>query len=952
MKHLIFTILTLFLLHPNAKSQDVLLFPESAPPIDTTNSIVSCMANIAPFIHEMDIDKIEKLYLAKRPEMLNSSKFETTLQNFRSAGYQLLLQGQRQIAGEVFTKLLKMRAKTHGTKSLEYSQALVDLGRAYILLIKYKSAIGLYEEALNIVAQQDSKSQLYLTLLNEIGMLETRAREYDKALDYFDQALTILNKSNSPKQLRKAILINNIGACHKSKHQYQKAVDFYQKALKLQPLKGGYTASIAANLAEALVYTGQKMVARQLLETYEPVAAKVWQTKSSINNRGWSQFALAYITLGESRDLDKAETALEKAFVANSLTFNQVTDISTQAQDLMFQNNFLAACSQAGTMLYTIELYKTKYEATGNRVFLEKGYQVVLAMSSYGEQLMNSYAIEDNKLMLFRLGASILFDKSIYYAHELYQITGDQKYLNQAFFWAERSKSTLLVNALSNRANQYYIDLPETIKKQEKQLQNQAKKLDKRLVEVNTQSAKQEVLQQVNRLKLEIEKFKETISKDYPDYYEYRYDTKVATINQLQQNLTENQVLVEYFLGADHQYAFVIHKDKAEIIALDIEQANFEEKTTLLRKVLTDYTYIKKEPSKSKKQFVTASNYFYQKFMAPVLKNIPNGQHLIIVPDGALGHLPFEIFLPNYLQGDVSYQAMKYLLHDYSLSYGYSATVYLTQKNQQKKRSIAKKGILAFAADYDNTRLSEMTVRGKRGEAITNIRKMLEPLPGAKAEVATLRNHLYGEFFDDNNANEEVFKATAKDYSIIHLAMHGMLDTRSPILSSLIFSEDSTTQEDNFLRAYEIAQMDLNADLVVLSACETGYGKFQQGEGIMSLAHSFTYAGASSVLNSLWQVNDFSTGQIMKNYYTNLARGFTKDKALQHAKLAYLENTTVEIAQHPAYWAAFIQQGNVRPLELVCRSGFTFRQLSYISMAVMILLVGGFYWWKKSRKIA
>lgn len=951
MKYLLLTIALLLSLS-DAKSQDVLLFPESTPQIDATNSLVNCMTSLAPIIHGMDIEHVEKLYLAAHPEMLDSPKFEESLQNFRSAGYQLLLQGQREIAGEIFTKLLKMRAKTHGTKSIAYANALVDLGRAYILLIKYKNAIGLYEEALSIVAKVTPNSTLHLTLLNEIGMLATRAQEHSKAMNYFQQGIAILDESQNTSMLHRAILTNNIGACHKSTRQYAKAVESYQRAMALTPRKVGYTASMAANLAEALVYTGQKEEARQLLATYEPVAARAWQAKNSNHTRGWAQFALAYITLGEPNDLTKAEAALKKAFVANSLTFDKITDIPTQAQDLMFQNDFLATCSQAGTMLYSIELYSTKYKVSKDKKVLEEGYQIVLAMSNYGEQLMNSYAVEDNKLILFRLGASILFDRSIYYAHELYKITGDKKYLDKAFFWSERSKSTLLVNALSNRANQHYIDLPESIKKQEKQLQNQSKTLDKKLVETTTKAEKQAVLQEINRLQLKIEKFKENIEKDYPDYYEYRYDTKVATISQLQQNLTGNQVLIEYFLGMEHQYAFVISKEEAAIIALDIEPADFEKNTHLLRKVLTDYKYIKEEPTKSKKQFAVAANYFYQKFMAAALKNIPSEKHLIIVPDGALGHLPFEIFLTNYTQDAVSYQTMPYLLHDYSVSYGYSATVYLTQKNQQKKRSIAKKGVLAFAADYDNTGLTDMLVRGKRGEAITNIRKTLEPLPGAKAEVATLRDHLYGEFFDDNNANEEVFKATAKDYSIIHLAMHGMLDTRSPILSSLIFSEDSATKEDNFLRAYEIAQMDLNADLVVLSACETGYGKFQQGEGIMSLAHSFTYAGASSVLNSLWQVNDFSTGQIMKNYYTNLARGFTKDKALQNAKLEYLENTTTEIAQHPAYWAAFVQQGNVRPLELVCRSGLTFRQMAYISMAVLLLLIGGFVWWKKSKSVA
>ena len=210
---------------------------------------------------------------------------------------------------------------------------------------------------------------------------------------------------------------------------------------------------------------------------------------------------------------------------------------------------------------------------------------------------------------------------------------------------------------------------------------------------------------------------------------------------------------------------------------------------------------------------------------------------------------------------------------------------------------------------------------------------------------------MYGVFFNGTFANEQAFKETAKDYGIIHLAMHGVLDNRSPILSSLVFSEDTTVTEDNFLRAYEIAQLDLNADLVVLSACETGYGQFQQGEGIMSLAHSFTYAGASSVLMSLWQVNDFSTGVIMKGFYTNMAKGMPKDKALQKAKLMYLQEATTDLTQHPAFWAAFVQQGNNEPLKLVAKSGLTFQQIGCISFVLILAFVAGIWRWSSVRRL-
>ena len=161
----------------------------------------------------------------------------------------------------------------------------------------------------------------------------------------------------------------------------------------------------------------------------------------------------------------------------------------------------------------------------------------------------------------------------------------------------------------------------------------------------------------------------------------------------------------------------------------------------------------------------------------------------------------------------------------------------------------------------------------------------------------------------DSACTERNFKEQAPEYSLVHLAMHGILDNEHPILSSLAFTESLDTTEDNLLQAYEIAHLHLNADLVVLSACETGFGKFKEGEGVMSLARSFMYAGVPSLVVSMWQVNDKSTSSIMQLFYKNLARKMDKSEALRQAKLSYIASAN-GIAGHPAFWAPFIQLGN------------------------------------------
>lgn len=167
------------------------------------------------------------------------------------------------------------------------------------------------------------------------------------------------------------------------------------------------------------------------------------------------------------------------------------------------------------------------------------------------------------------------------------------------------------------------------------------------------------------------------------------------------------------------------------------------------------------------------------------------------------------------------------------------------------------------------------------------------------------------------------------------------------MLSSLAFTENRDSLEDNFLQAHEIAHLHLNADLVVLSACETGYGKFEQGEGVISLARSFMYAGTPSLVVSLWQVNDQSTSVIMNSFYQNIANGMQKDVALRQAKLEYLK-IAKDIAGHPAFWSAFIQLGDTSSVKISQKGAYNLWSIGLGILAC--LFVGTLFFVSRSRK--
>lgn len=911
-------------------AQDMLTFPDASPNELRDLSLQTCVHESTAMLENLDLSDYSKA------------------EDLHAYGMRLLNLGQHEYAKEVFEKALEINRKAYGTADVRYADALLDLARAYMLLIRYNEAAGLYEEALATVKQvEGTNSQKYLEVLNECGFVYTRIKDWQKGIYTYLEGLKVIEKQGKQKHLHHAILQLNLGVCYKGMYDFPKAIEAFEKALAIGKNDQRLPISAAGNLAEAYAYMGQADKAKALLSKHEPAAMKMLTAKNLEYARVWLQYGAAYTAL---KEFDAAKRMFKQAFVSNSLTYTEVDDIPDQANDLMFNNQYLATCGQAGIMMYSIELYKQIYETTGDVQALKDGYKIVQAMGKYGEKLMNSYLSEANKLILFRLGAAILFDRSIYYSYELYQHTKEEKYIEDAFFYSERSKSTLLTNALRSKENIALVDPPEELIKEGKALKQELKDLQRQQLEAVSETQRTAIQRNINKVNIRIEQFKEGLRKRYPDYHQHNFNTKLTNLAEVQAFLKNNDnVLIEYALGLEKHYVFLVSATDLKMVQLDLNMMEVKQQTINFRKSLTDYRFIRKEEAEADSLFVEDAQYFYKKFLAPVINEVPVGKHIVIVPDQSLGHLPFETFLTEAPAQRLDYANYPYLIKKHPITYSYSATILLAQEREQERREIPEKGVLAFAAEYADQNATDISYQ--RSGTLGALREGLQPLPGAKKEVATMEKYLYGSFYNGETASEAHFKENAHKYGIIHLAMHGILDPRSPILSSLVFSEDSSTVEDNFLRAYEIAQLDLNADLVVLSACETGYGKFQQGEGVMSLAHSFSYAGASSVLMSLWQVNDASTSQIMKDYYVNLAKGYSKEKALQNAKLDYLSNSELAAAQHPAYWAAFVQTGDVRPLALVAKTGKTFQQMHLIVSGVVLLLIVGLIWgvmsWRK-----
>jgi len=256
----------------------------------------------------------------------------------------------------------------------------------------------------------------------------------------------------------------------------------------------------------------------------------------------------------------------------------------------------------------------------------------------------------------------------------------------------------------------------------------------------------------------------------------------------------------------------------------------------------------------------------------------------------------------------MDYRALDYLLKDYALNYAYSATLWVNNSRKTQRNYTFEYG--GFAPEYTSNAISSVNTSGG-----------LFDLPAARDEVVSISNLVGGKAFLESDATKEKFLEDASQFRILHLAMHGLVEEEEPdhletrhVLSlsgasQLVFAPVGNGPDNYLLTMPEIYNLRLNADLVVLSACNTGYGKVVKGEGVMSLSRPFIYAGSPSLVLSLWQVPDNGTKRLMYSFFEELLKGKNKDEALRQAKLTYLEDNP-KSASHPIYWAGFITTGN------------------------------------------
>ncbi len=514
------------------------------------------------------------------------------------------------------------------------------------------------------------------------------------------------------------------------------------------------------------------------------------------------------------------------------------------------------------------------------------------------DSLRTGYKSDSDKLSLIET-IFPLFEEGVEAAYQLFETTQEVQFLEQAFYLFEKSKSVLLMEALLKTRATSFSEVPNDILEQEKQLTSKISYLERSLRGNTSDPERQDELFQT---KLNYIALVDSIEKTYPRYYDLKYDTSVTDIGGLQNILNPEQLTISYFFTKASLFLISISQKRVDFIRIPRTE-NLDEEIFQLQALLSN-------PQSDLIELNTLSLNLYQKILAPALHNTAFSK-ILIVPDGALNYIPFESFKTN------KDEKARYIIQDYALTYANSLSLWM--RLQQTQYPNAESLILAPSFEF------------KQEEVLSS---ELLPLPHNVKEATTISSHFKGTLFSGKEASLHQFLSNVTNHGIVHLATHAILDDETPEYSYLAFSNYG--EDDFLLFLNDLYTLSIEANLVTLSACETGIGDLRKGEGMLSLSRAFFYAGASSIANSLWKINDNATATVMGDFYAQMAKGLDKDTSLRQAKLNFLNTYKETALSHPYYWSGIVLNGNTNPLKK--QAGNLWLFLIPVILVVLILV--------------
>ncbi|MBN1302188.1 MAG: CHAT domain-containing protein [Melioribacteraceae bacterium] len=782
--------------------------------------------------------------------------------------------GDHERALSIYQRSLNILLKTLGENNMDVARVYYNMGLSYYHMGQLQNALAFHDKALSIyydVLAKELHTDVSMSY-HEMGRVYEALTDYPKAVSYYEQALSIRLKIFGKQHADVAQSYNSLGNINRSMHKYKEAIKYHNDALAI--LKNTYGTEHPA-----------------IAETYNNLAA----------------------TYLEINSFDKAVESAQSAVTSNIPGFRSSNPYTIPPID-----KALSELELLNTLARQAEIFFAKFQfSSGSRKDLEASLNNYSVLTELIDQIRKGYKAEGSKLLLAER-TSRIFEKAIQASLKMYGISGDESYKEKAFLFAEQNKSEILSDALVEANAKYFSGIPDSLIQLEKNLKIDLAfydtELQRELYETEeTDSARVENFRErLFSLKDDYINLINRFETQYPEYYSLKYRRKSASINELQEALDDNSVVVEFFAGQKSLVTYIISGSEFHVLRQEIDSSfnNICE---------TFYASIKKL---DKTEYVESSQKLYDILIKPIEQYLK--RNLVFIPDGILYYLPFEALIKGRDNNDnYTFASLDYLIKKHAVSYHYSAELYLSGMDDNSHKELKEK-FVGFAPVFDDAeKLSGIKTSSAAvlqfGGSSDNLRSVFRnnnefgSLPYSEREVEILVDlfddkNLYAAGYFHEDADERTMKTQISDAKYLHIATHSFVNPIKPSLSGIILypDDDSDSKEDGILYSGEIYNLDLNADLVVLSSCESGIGKLIKGEGMIALTRGFLYSGAKNIVTSLWKVFDESTSNLMINFYDAILSGKTYKESLRDAKLKMINDPATSF---PLNWSGFVLIG-------------------------------------------
>jgi CHAT domain-containing protein len=880
-------------------------------PTDTSDSVA-----LAGF--EQVIDRLEKT-----PD----KRYDTLLfQSYLKKGILLDVRNQNTEAKDAYLKAASIPPRNgHMSDSLLF-RVYIYAGSGYYSLNNFDSANYFLIKAEALIKQfpgLPEKERLY----NTLGALNYVNGNYLQSRNYFNQALELIKNRQPFDRVFALGLEANIATSFYKLGQYPESLSIYNKIIREKTSAGYIYNGICMNMGKA--YAAIKKY-NEALTCFRKI--NVVEMPAVLNELALSHFELQHpdstaFYLDSLQSLKKTNTVNVLDIGINNLY---------RADLLIYQQQYIPAltCLQKAISIFSSnfnnpDIYSNPAGFTGSYTYYRlfdalykkaKTFELLnqktpgelylrASLSAYKSALTllgfieKSYDTDDSKVFLKKKSQEIYQD-ALLVCLRLHRLHPGDGYLEEAFMISEKNKASIMAANLRQRDITGLPGIDKSFLQTERNIKYNIARLDVKSEKARDNEEIEKLAKEKGRYEIELSQLQKNLEQN-SRYFQLKYDDAYHGTKELQEHIGNNQALLSFYMTKESLHVFAFTKSS-------FGYARIDSVAKLQRETEGWLSLLKASGDGRKFRGDSLGQLLYEHLVKPLQSLVPGKDEWIIIPDGNLYFLPFES-LPAGNDG-------KTLLETTTISYQFSSRFIVNPPAADQKKNLSY-NVLSFApfvkkgADYHQPGVGFMN-----------------QLPASGEEIAELK----GAQFTDSRATKSMFLKELNNYPVVHLATHAFADIQNPSASFIAFYPEKGSPAEDFLYLEEIYGLNLDASkLVIISACETGKGELVNNEGIISLGRAFAYAGCASSINSLWKADDKATSVILRKFHQYLQRGYTKSKALQQAKLDYINSDA--LYKSPAYWSNLILTGSIEP---VYTAGSPYRWI-IITVLICALLIGG-----------